>query len=212
LLTRIRLNQSITRDQISCIAELTDSERSDIKALIVEVERKNVKPMKTSGGLHKFMKPGVISRLLQMDEAAKGRVSSPRTVSWFNIPYFLLKKYSSAAHSANSFPIQTLMQANYSQHLMARDMQQAVCQMNDAPSEHCFHIAQLWCIVLENSLLVTCGTMSEESLCSDLINIETVPPKDMSSDSGYARIMVAYKGSVLWAIPLRECLSWFVSC
>jgi len=42
------------------------------------------------------------------------------------------------------------MQADYSQHLMARDMQQAVRQIKEGPQEHCFHISQLWALVVDN--------------------------------------------------------------
>jgi len=71
-------------------------------------------------------------------------------VCWINLPYFELKKYSSDKHSSELFPSQTLMQADYPPHQMARDMQQAVRQIKEGPEEHCFHISRLWGIILDH--------------------------------------------------------------
>jgi hypothetical protein len=46
--------------------------------------------------------------------------------------------------------MRTLLQARFSLVQKQRDLQQAVCQLEDAATEHCFHIAQLWCLVLED--------------------------------------------------------------
>lgn len=53
--------------------------------------------------------------------------------------------------------------------------------------------------------------MSEAALRGDLIEILRTPPRGLSAESDIEKILVAYKGSVLWAIPLRECRTWFVS-
>jgi hypothetical protein len=53
--------------------------------------------------------------------------------------------------------------------------------------------------------------MSEAALHGDLIEIPKTPPRGLSTESHIAKILVAYKGSVLWAIPLQECRTWFVS-
>ncbi|KAI0172238.1 hypothetical protein GGR52DRAFT_460033 [Hypoxylon sp. FL1284] len=102
------------------------------------------------------------------------------------------------------------MQADYSQHLMARDMQQAVRQIKQGPDEYCFHISQLWGIIVDNSVLVTCSTMSDDNtLGNNRIEMKRVPPKEKSDESHELRILVEYGGNTLWNIPLQECLTWF---
>ncbi len=88
-------------------------------------------------------------RRLQSNDTAMS-TSRNRAVYWVNLPFFELKKYSSEKHSSELFPAQTLMQADYSQHLMARDMQQAVRQIKEGTEGHCFHISQLWGIIIDN--------------------------------------------------------------
>lgn len=82
-----------------------------------------------------------------------GRKSqTSRSLTWLCVPYFSLEKYSGllSASMASSFPIETLLQSEYARTTQERDMQQAVCQNGEAPEGCCFHIAQLWCIVLDN--------------------------------------------------------------
>lgn len=69
------------------------------------------------------------------------------------------------------------------------------------------------CFVLTISpaLLVTCGTMSEDKLGDNRIEVKSVPPKEKSDKCDEPRILVEYRENTLWAIPLRECLTWFVS-
>ncbi|KAI0437042.1 hypothetical protein F4803DRAFT_556393 [Xylaria telfairii] len=202
------LNFDAFWDEIAGITNLTSSEKSGIKKLLQDIKSGGIKRVVTTHGTHKLMQTkGFAMRRLQTDDTEISR-SRDRAVYWFNLPFFELKKYSSEKYSSELFPAQTLMQADYSQHLMARDMQQAVRQIKEGPEEHCFHISQLWGIVINNSLLVTCSTMSDK-LGNDRIEIRTVPPKENSSESEEPRIQVEYRENTLWDIPLRECLTWF---
>lgn len=72
------------------------------------------------------------------------RASAPQKVSWVCLPYLSLEPYSGEGS------VQTLLQAHFSKVGRERDMQQAVCKMGEAPAGHCFHIAQLWCLVVGN--------------------------------------------------------------
>lgn len=88
-------------------------------------------------------------RKIQSDDT-EASTSRYRAVYWVNLPFFELKKYSSQKHSSELFPAQTLMQADYSQHLMARDMQQAVRQIKEGSDDQCFHVSQLWGVIVDN--------------------------------------------------------------
>jgi hypothetical protein len=71
---------------------------------------------------------------------------------WICIPYFSLEQYSGLLSASNLslFPAQTLLQAQYSRNNVQRDMEQAVCQLGHAKRGECFHISQLWCVVIDN--------------------------------------------------------------
>ncbi|KAI8279225.1 hypothetical protein K4K56_012772 [Colletotrichum sp. SAR 10_98] len=90
-----------------------------------------------------------------------------------------------------------------------RDMQQATRQIGNGDKSSCFHIRQLWCIVLDNSLLITCGSMSEAALRGDGVSVVSEPAKDPSHSAEFGRILVQYGESVLWSFPLEECQTWF---
>ncbi|KAJ0319397.1 hypothetical protein Brms1b_003825 [Colletotrichum noveboracense] len=90
-----------------------------------------------------------------------------------------------------------------------RDMQQATRQIGNGDKSSCFHIRQLWCIVLDNSLLITCGSMSEAALRGDSVSVVSEPAKDPSHSAESGRILVQYGESVLWSFPLEECQTWF---
>ncbi|KAI1118051.1 hypothetical protein F5Y14DRAFT_400954 [Nemania sp. NC0429] len=196
-------------DTIGGISNLTSSEKSGIKKLLQNVRNRGIRRFVTPHGDHKVMQmKGSPSRKL-LSDGTDMSTSRNRAVYWVSLPYFELKKYSSEKYSPELFPAQTLMQADYSQHLMARDMHQAVRQIKEGPEGHCFHISQLWAVVVDNSLLVTCSTMSDDMLSDDRLEVKSVPPKEKSGTCDEPRILVEYRGNTLWAIPLGECLTWF---
>ncbi|XXG94111.1 hypothetical protein Hte_000363 [Hypoxylon texense] len=194
--------------EISRIPAITDSERNGFAKLLTEVKRSAVKVRPTSNGNNvRHMDPKPVRVTIPPDGRTKGQTS--RSLTWLCVPYFSLEKYSGllSASTASSFPIETLLQSEYARTTKERDMQQAVCQNGEAPEGVCFHIAQLWCIVLDNSLLVTCGGMSSTALRGDHVRIVNEPLKEPSAKG--KMIYVAYYDSVLWQLPLESCLTWF---
>ena len=132
---------------------LTNSERKGIGEILARVRRTSVKFIQTSsGGYVRHMEPACIQHVLPSDGSFKGKTVTPRTVTWICLPYFILQNYSGplSAENPSAFPVQTLLQAQFSRATRDRDMQQAVCQNKEAAASLCFHIAQLWCIVLDN--------------------------------------------------------------
>ena len=100
------------------------------------------------------MEPGLLQVRLDADSAAKTKDTPARTATWLCIPYFSLQKYGGPLSGATSgsFPTRTLLQEQYSGVSAERDMQQAVCQTGHVPPGMCFHVAQMWCIVLDDCL------------------------------------------------------------
>lgn len=93
------------------------------------------------------------------------------------LPYFSLGPYSAQAASSvpmqDLHPMRTLLQSSFGLTPKKRDMQQAVCSLNNAAEGHCYHIPQIWCIVLNNSTslppriqAVTDCHRSAHNLCS----------------------------------------------
>lgn len=130
---------------------LTSSEKRSLSTLMNDVKLKYVKPIQISDSKTvRLMEPNIIQSTVPPPAGSTKDLSArPRTVTWVSLPYFSLEKYSGLESDA-LFPIQTLLQAQFSRSGRGRDMQQAVCKNKLAPPGYCFHIAQIWCVVLDN--------------------------------------------------------------
>jgi hypothetical protein len=98
------------------------------------------------------MEPGFLQEGLSHEDRPKEKTSKPRSVTWMCLPYFFLNEYSGvlSASKPGAHPMRTLLQARFSLARKERDMQQAVCNIPGTPPNFCFHIAQLWCLVLDD--------------------------------------------------------------
>ncbi|KAK4184374.1 hypothetical protein QBC35DRAFT_417078 [Podospora australis] len=198
-------------NQISRIKGLNSDERQALDDMILTIRRDGIKPIQTANGSYvRHMDPKFIQISITPDESIKEQTVAERTVSWVCLPYFSLEKYSglrAAKDNPNSFPIQTLLQAQFSRATRERDMQQAVRQLQVAPPGLCFHIAHLWCLVLDNSLLLTCSRLSKEALCGDAITI-IHNVQDPPGTRPKSNILVRYMADVMWSIPAEDCPTW----
>ncbi|KAL3306236.1 mg2+ transporter [Colletotrichum asianum] len=191
---------------------LSENEQNDIRKLLSDVRKNYSKTVRTSRQTTvKHMEPSYLQLPLQKGEHEKGSTPGKRTVTWLCVPYFSLEDYSGILATGNpgAYPPQTLLQASFSRNSQKRDMQQATRQIGNGDKSSCFHIRQLWCIVLDNSLLITCGSMSEAALRGDRVSVVSEPAKDPSHSAESGRILVQYGESVLWSFPLEECQTWF---
>jgi hypothetical protein len=110
---------------------------------------------------------------IQSHESVPSARAEALKAKWICIPFFSLKPYSglSSASITALFPDQTLLQTLHSEYPAWRDEQQVVCKERakspksrfGRQKEHvagklgiesqseCFHVEQLWCLVLGNS-------------------------------------------------------------
>ncbi|KAI0022440.1 hypothetical protein F4780DRAFT_777811 [Xylariomycetidae sp. FL0641] len=194
--------------EMSRLPAITDAERNGFAKLLSEVKR-NVKIRPTlNGGSVRHMEPGTI-RVNLPPEGRPTLSTTPRSLTWLSMPYFSIEKYAGllSAGTPSSFPLETLLQSEYSRTTQEREEQQVVWQTNQPKEAHCFHVAQVWCIVLDNSLLLTCGRMSGAALRRDLI---TVAPGSFGEVGVQSKALyVSYYDSVLLELPLTSCLTWF---
>lgn len=134
---------------------MPEADRRGIGKLLADVKRNCISTKSpTKGVTVRYMEPGFLHTLLSPEDGRRDRGFSgvPRSAMWLCIPFFSLHKYSGLMSDPKmgGFPVQTLLQVQYARNTERRDKLQVVCQSGNTPSGHCFHIAQLWCIVLDN--------------------------------------------------------------
>ncbi|GKT48103.1 uncharacterized protein ColSpa_08284 [Colletotrichum spaethianum] len=191
---------------------LSEKEQNEIRKLLSDVRKNYSKTVRTSRETTvKHMEPSYLQLPLQKGDQAKGPQSGKRTVTWLCIPYFSLEEYSGIQSTGNpgAYPPQTLLQSAFSRNSQKRDMLQATRQIGNGEKNWCFHIRQLWCIVLDNSLLITCGSMYEDALRGNTIAVTSEPGREPTANAEQGRILIQYGESVLWSFPLEECQTWF---
>lgn len=201
--------------EISRQTTFNDAQRTAIAKLRADVQKGSVKArMNPKGARVGYVDPRIVEVPLERRKK-KGNLSEEanKSVKWICLPYFALEPYSGllAASSTSFFPPSTLLQGQYSRTGQQRDMDQAVAQLGCAPKGTCFHIEQLWCLILDNTFLVTCGNLSQAELQGDTLKMtsEPSPEPSMALAAGAGRISVSYGDSVTWTFTTAECPNWF---
>ncbi|RDA83773.1 hypothetical protein CP532_5184 [Ophiocordyceps camponoti-leonardi (nom. inval.)] len=185
--------------EISQRVRFSEEEKKATTKLRADVKRLAIKSRQNEHG----KTVGLMEPLYCQVSLGKAK-EEKRAARWICLPYFSLQPYSGLleASSPASFPSQALLQSQYSRTPRQRDMRQAVCQLGMAPKGHCFHITQMWCLVLDNSLLVTCSSMSQADLCSRSLQQFSQPPQREPGSNGSGRILVSYGSAVQWIFRL----------
>ncbi|CAJ0546131.1 Ff.00g096040.m01.CDS01 [Fusarium sp. VM40] len=198
--------------EISRISDLTELEKKAIARLRGDVKKNCVKSRTNPKGAKVgYLDPRCIEvPLKSLKQETTTADTTTGSARWICIPYFSLEQYSGllAATSMSLFPAQTLLQVQYSRNTAARDMEQAVVQLGNADRGECFHISQLWCLVIDDSLIVTCGTMTRDDLVGQALEIKEHPSRVLATERK-GSILVAYGDSVVWSLATEECRTWF---
>ena len=196
--------------------------------MIASVKRDHLRTIQASDGRYvRSLEPKFRHDTL----VSEGKVTGTQAVTWICLPYFSLEPYSGllATGTSKSFPTPTLLQARFSTASQNRDMEQVVCQQSGAAQSLCFHVAQLWCLILDNcmartplsiashadsisALLLTYGRITEESLCDGIIKKVVQPVKSLPDSAPTKTLSIRYRGDTMWSIPIHECQTWFVCC
>ncbi|KAF2402447.1 hypothetical protein EJ06DRAFT_339993 [Trichodelitschia bisporula] len=200
------------------IPRVTEAEKKAISTLLRRLRHKYDRPLLTSrNSKMKYMEPCYLQETIPPETL---RAPTPtKYVSWTCLPYFTLKKYQDVQSRAKaSHPTRTLIEAHNSLSSREQDMKQAVCMLGTAKPEHCFHIAQLWCLVVGDSLVVSCAEIPRSVF--EGTAVVTGPVKEATSatsgkeghpdQSSSGAVLLVHRGDdQCWALPLSECQTWF---
>jgi len=197
--------------------------------LLNRVKKRYDKPMQTSRGVKsRYMAPSYLQDNIAIESRPKTS-SKTRPISWMCVPYFVLESYSipKSTPRRSAHPMRTLLQARFSLVQQERDMQQAVRLLPDAAADKCFHIAQVWFVILDDckstsshsyrlffvltlhlALLISCSRQSMSSLQGDIISF--TPKVNVENVAVPIRNILVSSRTSLWSLPLSECQDWFV--
>ncbi|CRG89948.1 Dual oxidase 2 [Talaromyces islandicus] len=209
------MNFEVFQDRVDQVQNLTATQRQAVSKLLRKVKNKYDSSLQVA--THptiRVMQPGFLTGV---EWPADEQTSMQRTnramatnVAWICFPYFSLDQYQGLFSNPKkgAHPMHTLLQTRSSMTSMKREIKQAVCQVGDNTDKLCFHVGQLWCVVIDDSFLVTCGRMPFTTLKGEAVSLNSAPiPGPDLSDS--PRILVAYGESVLWIFKAEECPTWF---
>lgn len=131
------------------LSGLLDEERSSLVTLFGQVRARLDRPYDNSRNTStRRMVPGSIQQAIQQDAALKSPTDS-RTVTWACVPYFSLDRYvNDDSFGDGSHPKRTLSQLRFAFSERARDMLQAVASLTDAEPSFCYHVSQVWYVVI----------------------------------------------------------------
>lgn len=136
---------------MSRLKVLDEGEKSDVVALLEQVKTLHEIPVVTPKGVHGMeMEANVAEAMVSQKGGGKGRKQKMLLIC---IPYFHLASYSPEipSNSTHLHPMKTLLQSNYSGVSKQRDLRQVVCALGLPQKGHCFHVPQLWCLVISDS-------------------------------------------------------------
>lgn len=158
--------------------ELNENERLDTTTILERVRETHERPILTPNGTNgKYMEPNLVEEVVYDNKYKKKKRESRALL--LCLPYFSLGPYSAQAASSlpmqDLHPLRTLLQSSFGLTPRKRDMQQAVCGLNHAAEGHCYHVPQIWCIVLNDSMylplrpqIVTDYHRPAHNLCPDI--------------------------------------------
>jgi hypothetical protein len=131
------------------LPDLTEEEIEDAIRLLQRGQRLAQKPFRTKDGHRgRVFGPQFLSKEIYDDT-----LNTESSYFFYSLPYFCLRKYMELnipSHS-NLQPTRTLLQTRDPSTSKGRDLEQVVCHLSGTPSNHCFHLSTLWCLVIKSS-------------------------------------------------------------
>lgn len=111
--------------------------------------------------------------------------------------------------SESAHPSRTLFQFLNPKSDRRIDLNQVVCRDPSAKLEHYICLQQVWILMINDEILVTCSVLSEKELFGDLIQLH--PPSTRSSTEPCAgHIKVDTPDGRHWLLRRTDCRTYFV--
>ncbi|KAL8920253.1 MAG: hypothetical protein Q9172_004581 [Xanthocarpia lactea] len=136
---------------VSTLLGKAQLQQEQVSDLLHEVRQRYEHHIAASGNRKgKYLEPNLAPR-----EPTSGQSKAKKNlpVHFLCLPYFLLKPLASHPFSITSdiHPTRTLLQIQYPSTSVKKDLQQVVCQLDYTEKRNCFHVPQLWCLIVDDS-------------------------------------------------------------
>lgn len=128
----------------------TTSEADNAAALMHQIRHRDEHSLPTREG--RYLESGLTTWYPSI-KGFVGKDAASR-IHFLCMPYFSLSPYIGDKYvtTADSHALRSLLQTLYPSASMERDMLQAVCQLQDTGLRQCFHVPQIWCLWVEDSM------------------------------------------------------------
>lgn len=178
----------------------------------------------------KYLEPNLTDHVLLSNDAGLRQgheIRKDRSAILLCMPYFCVAPYFSEypSYIPNFHPMRTLLQSSFISTPRKRGLQQAICNLENPNNGHCFHVPQIWCLILGGGrccsclhvyinqltlldLLITCTHLPTASVKRGLGGIKILPASGANESP---RIRVSHGGTGIWLLPVTDCMTWLVS-
>ncbi|KAF2669557.1 hypothetical protein BT63DRAFT_425258 [Microthyrium microscopicum] len=192
-------------------AEITSAQTKDLLLLLSSIED-SITPIETQDGKGRQMEPLSKINISKSDRPA----SELDSLIWLCFPYFSFEAYSAVKlpDGSSDHPAQTLLQLYDSATSKSRDLKQVVTTMDSKNSGKCIHVSQLWCLVINHDLLITCSRLDIKSLRGDIVKAVSAslplpePEKSKFKDES-PYVQVYDGGNSIFLLSAEKCQTWF---
>ena len=142
------------QEYVAQLGILNEDEKSDTARLLESVKETREMPIVTPSGTGgRYMQPHVSNIAGNTGRIKKLKHGDERKVLLICIPYFHLAPYyqTSSLVIPSAHPMRSLIQSSYEQIPKHRDLKQAVCNVAQSRKGSCYHVPQIWCLVINRS-------------------------------------------------------------
>ncbi|RDW68486.1 hypothetical protein BP5796_09143 [Coleophoma crateriformis] len=195
-------------DHVQRLPGLDEDYKQDIAALLERTREAHEQSILTSDGPRgKYLEACLDEEVILNKHEKKNKA---HTIRFLCLPYFFLAPYSgyTLPNTSSLHPMKTLLQYSSASTSKKRDLDQAVCRLEYTKKGNCYHVPQIWCLILDNDILLTCSRLSSTDLRSGIIDIVSTPPVS-GGDKKPAYVRVSDGANRLWILPKNACTPWF---
>ena len=132
---------------------VSDYDCRQINKVFDKIRTEFVRTLRTpQGGQSQYLKGSLVFENVQPARRSRSR-DQKHSIMFFSLPYFSLERITQPGASKKTaiHTPRTLLQVLYSSSDRNRELQQAVCQLTQTQKQHCFHVNQMWCLLLNES-------------------------------------------------------------